>query len=177
MKKILLCLAILSLIILQSSIIHPAFARITPEDIANQRRDEYNAKIKDYSPQSKQRLEEYSQKIADLNKSQTDILEALMLRQGQIVDEYIIRNKIELPVETDGIHRRDNPVENTRYWVTYAHEAVAYQAAKIYFINVTGESNIDRDIINTISALQSDMGVLKGKVIKSQGVLIDLVSK
>lgn len=169
---------ILSLLITYNSLlITPVFARTTPEDIANQRKEEYNAKIKNYSPESKQKLEQFSQKIADLNKSQSDILEAIMLRQGQILDEYILRNKIELPVETDGIHRRDNPVEETRYWVTYAHEAVAYQAAHIYIVGVTGENNIDRDIINTISALQSDMGVLKGKVIKSQKVLEELVSK
>lgn len=176
MKKAVLFLTIVLIIILQSSILNPAFARTTPEDIANQRREEYNAKIKNYSPAGKQKLEEFSKKIDALNKAQSNTLEALMLRQGQILDEYIIRNNIDLPVETDGIHRRDNPVEETRYWVTYAHEAVAYQAAKIYFINVTGENNINRDIINTISALQSDMGVLKGKVIKSQGVLKDLVS-
>lgn len=155
----------------------PVSARTTPQDIANQRKAEYEQRIKNYSATSKQKLAEFFQKIADLNKKQTDELEFQMIRQGQILDEYIQRKHIELPVETDGIHRRDNPVEETRYWVTFAHEAIAYQASHLYFINVTSEKNIDSDIISTISSLQSDMGVLKGKVTKSQQILKELVGK
>lgn len=78
--------------------------------------------------------------------------------------------------ETDGIKRNlENDVENTRYWLTYAHEAVAFQAAKVYVFNLTGQSNINRDINSTISQMYADLNGLRSKVIKSQKIILDLV--
>ncbi len=53
-----------------------------------------------------------------------------MLTQGGILDEFIRRKG-----EGAG-------TDKTRYWITYAHEAVAYQAAKVYIYNLTSEGNL-----------------------------------
>ena len=80
--------------------------------------------------------------------------------------------------ETDGIARNlSDPVENARYWITYAHEAIAFQAAKNYMFGLSSEANIDRDIIVQIGALQNDIGILKGKVEKSKTALIQMLKK
>ncbi|MBI2022398.1 hypothetical protein HYS97_00920 [Candidatus Daviesbacteria bacterium] len=153
-----------------------AYARITPEDILNDQREAYNQRIKNYSPQNKQKLEEFEKKIADFNKEKTNLLGELMERQGLILDEYIRRTGVDPRYETDGIKRNlENDVENTRYWLTYAHEAVAFQAAKVYVFNLTGQSNINRDINSTISQMYADLNGLRSKVIKSQKIILDLV--
>ncbi len=171
---------VLTLFFIISLFIIPSItqARTTPEDIINAQKDTYNQRIKNYSASNKQKLQTASDKIELFNKEKTDLLETNMVRQGQILDEYMRRNHMEEGPETDGIHRNlSKPVENARYWLTYAHEAVAYQAAKIYIFNLTSEGNINGDINSQISQLQSDLNTLRSKVVKSQQIIADLVSK
>jgi hypothetical protein len=152
-------------------------ARTTPEDIVQSQRQTFNQRVSKYSETNKQKLEQYSKKIADLNKKQTDALTVNMERQSEILDEYIDRNNIE-ERQADGITRNlQDPIENARYWITYAHEAVAYQAAEIYIFNLSSESNIKGDLNAKINELNADMNILKGKVEKSRKIVEDLVSK
>src|SRR6266853_120997 len=123
------------LILLFPTLVH---ARITPNDIVNDNREAYQLRIKNYSPQNQKNLESLQQKIVQVNKTRTDQLEAITLVQGEILDEYVFRKGIHEKSE-DGVHRDlTDPVEKARYWITFAHEAVAYQAAKIYIPNLNG---------------------------------------
>lgn len=153
------------------------YARVTPEDIVNQKREAYNQRVKNYSSENKHKLETFSQKIAEVNKKSTDELSQNMGRQAQILEEYIRRTGADPRYQTDGIHRNlDNRVENARYFLTFAHEAVAFQAAKIYIFDLTNESNIKTDANKLVTQLQSDLNILRGKVIKSQNIIKILVT-
>lgn len=155
-----------------------AFARTTPEDIYNEKLAAYETKRQTYSLENQKKLDLYQDEIKNLNAFITRELENNTLRQGEILDEYIRRNDIPTVPETDGIRRNlDDPVENARYWITYAHEAIAFQAAKNYLFSLTGESSVNRDIVLQIQALQSDTGILKGKVEKSKQALLNLLEK
>ena len=99
------------------------YARTTPEDIVNSKKDSYNQTVQNYSPENKQKLDSYSHNIATLNKIITDDYQFNMETQALILNEYIKRN----PEQASS-----SQVENAQYWLTYAHEAVAFQAAKIY---------------------------------------------
>jgi PDZ domain-containing secreted protein len=142
-------------------------ARTTPEDILNSQKDAYNSQVKNYTAQDKQKLDLFSQKIANLNQQATYEWEWEMVRQGDILDEYLRRNNFK---ETEGI-------KNARYWLTYAHEAVAYQAAKVYVYNLTSEKNLNTDVLSQVNILQSDLNILRNKVLKSQGVITSLVGQ
>jgi peptidoglycan hydrolase CwlO-like protein len=153
------------------------YARTTPDDILREQRDVYNARVKNYSPENQRKLAEFEQKVAAMNKNQTDILEAKMVRQGEILNEYVFRQGIE-ERQADGISRDlSNPVENARYWVTYAHEAVAFQAAKHYIFDLSGENNIKANINSDINQLANDIDILAGKVDKSQKIIETLINK
>jgi hypothetical protein len=153
------------------------YARTTPDDILREQRDVYNMRVKNYSPENQKKLAEFEQKVAAMNKNQTDILEAKMVRQGEILNEYVFRQGIE-ERQADGISRNlSDPVENARYWVTYAHEAVAYQAAKHYIFDLTGENNIKANINSKINQLANDVDILAGKVDKSQKIIEALINK
>lgn len=176
MPKVVLT-ALLLLLTLSSSLF-PVFARTTPEDIYKEQLSTYEAKRQTYSLENQKKLDQFQDEIKNLNKLITTDLENNTLRQGEILDEYIRRNNIPTIPETDGIHRDlADPLENARYWITYAHEAIAFQAAKNYLFSLTGEANVNRDIVIQIQALQSDTGVLKGKVEKSKQALISLLKK
>lgn len=153
-------------------------ARTTPEDIYNQNRQAYETKRQTFSLENQKKLDAYEDEIKALNAFITKELENNTLEQGEILDEYIRRNNIPTVPETDGIKRNlSDPLENARYWITYAHEAIAFQAAKNYMFSLSSEANINRDITIQIQALQGDIGVLKGKVEKSKQALIALLKK
>lgn len=172
-----LLLAILFLLLTTTYNLQPIYARTTPEDILNDRWATYNAQIKNYSPDNQKKLTDFQKKIQDLNKQETDRLEAIMIRQGEILDEYIYRNKIDEPLEDGKARNLSDPVENARYWLTYAHEAVAYQAIQVYIFNLNGQANIKTDVNAQVNKLAADMNILEGKVDKSQKIIETLVSK
>lgn len=178
MTKILPIFLLLTMLHTSNLILHTSYARTTPEDIVNQKRDNYNQRVKNYSSENKQKLETFSQKIAEVNKKATDELSQNMDRQAQILEEQIRRTDADPRYQTDGIHRNlDNRVENARYWLTFAHEAVAFQAAKISIFDLTSEKNIKSDVLSAISQLESDLNILKGKVVKSHNTIKALVKR
>lgn len=177
-KHLLLTFSLFLFLVAISYQLPAALARTTPEDIYNSNRQAYETKRQTYSLENQKKLDAYEAEIKRLNAFITAELEHNTLRQGEILDEYIRRNNIPTVPETDGIKRNlTDPVENARYWITYAHEAIAFQAAKNYMFSLSGESNINRDITLQINALQGDTGVLKGKVEKSKQALISLLEK
>jgi hypothetical protein len=136
-------------------------ARITPEDTINSQRNTFNQKVSKYSSEHQQKLDQISQHIQQINKSRTEELDHLMIVQAAILEEYQRRVG----------NTREEEIENARYWVTYAHEAVAYQAAKIYIYDLTTESNIRSDASRLISLFRSDLESTRQKVIKSQKIV------
>lgn len=175
MPKLLLSLLLVLVLLIPVS---TTSARTTPEDIYNEKLQAYESKRQTFSLENQKKLDLYQEEIKNLNVFITQELENNTLRQGEILNEYILRNDIPTVPETDGIQRNlSDPVENARYWITYAHEAIAFQAAKNYLFSLSSEANVDRDITIQIQALQGDIGVLKGKVDKSKQALIKLLSK
>lgn len=153
-------------------------ARTTPQDIVDAKQAAYDAKAKNYSPQTQSKLKDLAAEVADMNRVQTETLEQIMVRQGEILNEYVFRKGLADKAATDGINRDlSDPIENARYWLTFAHEAVAYQAAKVYIFNLSSENNAKGDVNSTINTLQSDMTGLKAKVIKSHNIIEQLISK
>jgi hypothetical protein len=154
------------------------YARTTPEDIVNAQKESYQQSIKKYSAENKQKLDMWDKKIEIFNDQKSAELEHIMQTQGVILDEFIRRNEVAEKTITDGKTRNlSDPIENARYWLTYAHEAVAYQAAKVYVFNPTGEVSINQNILSTINIMQSDLNILKGKVQKSQTIMEELITK
>lgn len=146
--------------------IKPVFARITPEDIVNAKKQSYELKVKTYTPENKNKLESLFNKIEDINRKRTQELSFIMGTQAQILDEYQKR-----------IGKETEAITNARYWVTYAHEAVAYQAAKIYVFELTSETNLKNDALATINKFQSELNYARSQVVKSQKILAAVVKK
>lgn len=142
-------------------------ARITPEDIINSKKEAYDKAVISYSLSNKQKLEQLSQKIIQINKKRTDELDRIMITQAAILDEYERRSG----------GKNAESVKKARYWITYAHEAVAYQAAKIYVFELNGEGRIKGDASSTINLFKSELNSTRLKVINSQKILMGVISK
>ncbi len=141
------------------------YARVTPEDIINQKLESYHQKVASYSPENQQKLEKLSDQIVLINKSRSDELARIMGRQAAILNEYERR--------LNG--KKDPNLEKARYQVTFAHEAVAYQAAKVYVFELSSEAGIKRDALNLVGLVKSDLNSTRSKVIYSQKILEGLV--
>lgn len=139
-------------------------ARITPEDIINAKKSAYGDKVKSYSPLNKQKLETLSQKIAELNKIKTEELSQIMGRQGEVLDEYQRRKGGD----------STPAIEKARYWLTFAHEAVAYQAAKIYIFDLAHENNLKQDALKTLNLFKYELNYARSTAVKSQKIIADL---
>lgn len=141
------------------------YARVTPEDIVNSKKETYEKTVQNYSSLHKQKLTDLAGKITAINKKRTDELDWIMINQALILDEYEKRS--------NGKYLEQ--IKKARYQITYAHEAVAYQAAKIYIFNLTREANIKNDALNLISLFQSDLNSTRSKVIYSQNILEETI--
>jgi len=149
-------------------------ARTTPEDILNAKKAAYNQRLQNYSPAHQQQLNDFTTKTNLINQQITTDLETRVERQGNILIEYLRRHD-KLNDSTNVARPGSDPIQTAQYWLTYAHEAVAYQAAKVYVLDLSGEANIKRDGTNLISNLQSDISILNGKVLRSQKLIADIV--
>lgn len=161
MKIIFLCLYIIAFLLISPE----AEARVTPEDIVNYKREAYEEKVGSYSSSNKQKLESLAGQIAAVNKIKTEDLDRIMVTQAVILDEY--QNRMG--------NKNKTQIEKARYWITYAHEAVAYQAAKIYIYNLSSEGNIKNDALNLISLMQGELNSARSKVINSQKILLETI--
>lgn len=154
-----------------------SLARTTPQDQIDQEQQSYNQRVKKYSTIHQQQLSKLSEDIGATNKQETNYLEDLVLKQGLILDEYVKRNNIDENGGVDGVHRNNDPVSTTRLAITRVHEAIAYQAAHIYILNLTSESNIKNDTNNLITNLESDLNKVRQNTIYSQNLIENLVKK
>lgn len=141
------------------------FARITPEDIINAKQEVYEKTVVRYSLQHQQRLRALSQKVADLNQQRSSELEGIIKVQGDILEEYRARHPEIKP----------DQLEKVGYWLTFAHEAVAYQKAKIYIYELTQEPNIRSDAQKLVNRYINDLESTRQKVIHSQQVMVEAI--
>lgn len=162
MKKLTVLIFILFLIPTQD-----VYARITPHDIVKASKGVYEKKLKFYAVSNKQKLDKMEGLIAQVNKTRTDQLAQIIQKQAAILDEYQKRVG----------DKNAKGIDNARYWITFAHEAVAFQAAKIYIFDLTSEKNLIQDVDSTINLLQSDLNLTRLKVINSQKTLKKSVKK
>ncbi len=158
-----LCLLIFS--------VQPVFARVTPEDIVNEKKAVYQQKVGGYSEDHKRKLEDLSRRVDQINQQRSFELQENVLTQGLILDEFQNRVNSEKTISSS----KAKQIEDVRYWITFAHEAISYQKAKIYIYDLIGESAIRNDTLRLINLFSSDLNSTRAKVIKSQKLLENLV--
>ncbi|OGE38862.1 hypothetical protein A3D25_03460 [Candidatus Daviesbacteria bacterium RIFCSPHIGHO2_02_FULL_43_12] len=164
-------LAFALLVTLNSQLI-TIYARVSQEDIVNSQKENYAQKVAGYSAENKFKLESLSQKIVGINKKRTDELEQLTLTMGEVLDEYQARMGDE---KRPAYEREQDAVGNARYWITFAHEAIAFQAGKIYIFNLTSEGNLKSDASSTINLFQSNLEYARAKTIYALNLLKGVV--
>ncbi|MDO8429031.1 MAG: hypothetical protein Q7S88_00175 [Candidatus Daviesbacteria bacterium] len=142
-----------------------AEGRVTPEDIVVAQKESYQKSTESYTDASKMKLDNLQKDILNLNRKLTAELDYAMVVQALILDEFEVR--------AEGKYK--SQIEDARYWITFAHEAVAYQAAKTYIPRVTGEQNFKSDASSTIGLFKSEIFSARLKVFKAEGIVKGLL--
>lgn len=149
----------LSLILLLS-LVGTAEARVTPDDIYQAKRSEFTNNLDKISDNGlKSNILEADWAIKEINQSVTRRYDGDMAILAGIVSELEQRADRQ---------KRENPfLENALYWVTFAHEAVAYQKIQDYTPNLSGNSPLAA-IKSSSNRLRGDLNTLKGKILKAK---------
>lgn len=154
MGKLFLCL------ILLLSLVGTVEARVTPDDIYQERRAEFkkgldkinNEKVKSDVLEADWTLKEINQNVTGRFDKDMAILAGIVSELEQRVDK----------------QEKENPyLEDALYWVTFAHEAVAYQKIQDYTPNLSGNTPLAAIKLSS-NRLRGDLNTLKGKILKAK---------
>lgn len=151
------------------------FARVTPNDIYQEKRTSFEAQINQIkNPVKKDSILKADQELYDVNLKIANRFEVDAFKLASIMDEYKRRKAIN---ETRVAYGNVNtPVEQADYWVNFAAEAVAYQKIQDYTPYGISETNMSEPINSSISRMKSDFSVLRGKILKAKSQVEGVLS-
>jgi hypothetical protein len=146
-----------------------AQARITPNDIYQQKRAEFDATVSRLPDQSKKdRILKADRTLKTINQTVTRRFDDDIARMSAILEELKSRENVTDNVVAFG--SGDTPIDTAAYDLNFAAEAVAYQKIQDYTPQFSG-SNIDAGIANSQANLRSNLITLRGKVLRAKSEL------
>lgn len=161
-------LIILSLLAVLLFLPSTVLARVTPNDIYQERKAKFEDSLNNISDPIKKEKLVQSQKLLNLiNQRVGDRFLEDINKLSAIMEELRTRQGIkETRVAYGSV---DTAIENADYWVNWAAEAIAYQKAKEYMPEFSSEAAAINSIKTSSTSLKSDLQVLRGKVMKAKG--------
>lgn len=159
MKKIIL---IFLLFLLPATV----YARVTPNDIYQQKRAAFEAQLNKISdPSKKDKVTQADQMLYDINQKVCTRFDQDLTNLSAILEELKRRNHVTETVVAFG--QGDTQIDTAAYWLNYAAEAVAYQKIQDYTPTLN-LSNLAGSITNSTNELKGDLGMLKGKILRAK---------
>lgn len=155
-----------------------AFARVTPDDIYQQKRVTFEAQLNKISdPLKKEKVKLADQLLYELNQRVCSRFDGDLNKLSSILEELKKRNGVTETVVAFG--QGDTQLDSAAYWLNYAAEAVAYQKIQDYTLALN-PSNPKGSIQISINRLKVDLGVLKNKILRAKSELkgaVDIYNK
>ncbi len=143
-----------------------AFARITPEDIYQEKRAAFEDQLnKILDPLKKEKIRQADSLLNKVNQEVCSRFDEDIAKITAILEEVKRREGVTETVVAFG--QGDTSLDNAAYWVNYAQEAIAYQKIQDYTPQVV-QSNLSAGIKNSQSNLRSNLTALQQKIIKAK---------
>lgn len=143
------------------------FARYTPEDTHQEKRNVFESslsKIQDIS--KKEKVKSADKILIVINQTACDRFEEDVNKLAAIMDELRNRQNVtETRVAFGGV---DTPIEQADYWVNFAAEAIAYQRIQDYTPIIDSETGLPGAITSSMNSLKGDLLSLSNKVIRAK---------
>lgn len=143
------------------------YARVTPNDIYQEGRQQFENQLSKFSdPAKRDKVKQVDQALYDINQKVSSRFDGDVAKLSAILEELKSRKNVTKTVVAFG--QGDTPLDNAAYWVNYAAEAVAYQKIQSYAPQING-NDITGPINSSKSELRGSLGVLAGKILKAKG--------
>lgn len=163
MKQFLVLLAVLAFF---PSI---SYARTTPNDIYQQRRESFEEKLEEISDSAKKEQMRLADKVLNqINQAICDRFEQDIAKLAAILSEIRSREGMAGAPTVVAFGQGKNQIEVADYWVNYAQEAVAYQRIADYTPQFSGDSNLSLSVSSSMNNLQGDLTILQGKILRAK---------
>lgn len=142
-----------------------AFARITPNDIYQENRSNFQTNLnKIPDPNKKQLVIESDRLLQTINLDICSNLQNQVNKMAAILDEEKRRQKITSTRIAYGVG--NTPMDDAEYFVNFAQEAIAYQKSQDYTPQISG--SLKAGVVGSLNNLLSDLNILQGKVLKAK---------
>jgi hypothetical protein len=155
------------LIILVNLFIAPStFARVTPEDIYQQTRANFEnnlSKIQD--AQKKQSILSADTELKNINQIVCNRFQLDVDKLSAILEEEKSRQNVTKTVVAYG--QGNTKLDTAAYYLNYAAEALAYQRIQDYTPAI-GSGNYASVINNSAANLKSNLGILQNKILRAK---------
>lgn len=143
------------------------YARVTPNDIYQESRQQFESQLAKISdPVKREKVKQADQTLYDINQKVSNRFDSDVAKLAAILEELKSRKNVTKTVVAFG--QGDTPLDNAAYWVNYAAEAVAFQKIQSYTPQING-NDISGPINSSKNGLKGNLGVLAGKILKAKG--------
>lgn len=153
------------------------FARVSLNDVYQQKRDAWEAQVAKLSPENQAKVKKADELLKQVNLavcSRFDEDVAVLTA----VDVQIRERKGLDSVPTIVAYGSGNtPLENAEYWLNYAQEAVAYQKIADYTTSISGDNSVDSAIAIQKANLKSNLGVLANKILRAKSEIAKVLNE
>jgi regulator of protease activity HflC (stomatin/prohibitin superfamily) len=142
------------------------FARITPDDIYQEKRVQFQTNLEKMTdPKMKEAVWEADQTLRDINQKVCLRFQLDLDKMAAILDEEKSRENVTKTIVAYG--QGNTPLDSAAYQLNYAAEALAYQKAQDYTPEFSGGNY--KTSINTSSAnLKYSLEALQNKILAAK---------
>lgn len=156
----------LPLLLLTPLFTKDVFARVTPEDIYQAKRAQFeNNLLKVNNLGQKQQIIQADKTLVLINQQVCNRFDVDIARMSAILEEEKSRQNITQTIVAYG--RGDTPLDSAAYYLNYAAEAVAYQKVQDYTPSL-GQANPQNAVNISANNLKSDLKILQGKILRAK---------
>lgn len=156
------------LLIILGNLFSPSitFARVTPNDIYQQTRSNFETNLSKIQDSVKrQSVVVADQALKDINQSVCTRFKVDIDKMAAIMEEEKSRQNITKTVVAYG--QGNTPLDSAAYYLNYAAEALAYQKSQDYTPNISG-GNLAGGINNSSRNLRNNLEVLQSKILRAK---------
>lgn len=148
-----------------------AFARrVSVDDKYQASRDEFNNQLQKLSLGKQEKVKQADGLLNDVNQKVSSRFDEDVAKLSAILEE--IKERENVTKTTVAYGQGNSKLDNAAYWLNYAAEAVAYQKIQDYTPQIKGDASASNAVLISINRLSSDLGGLKGKVLKAKNELL-----
>lgn len=143
-------------------------ARVSVNDIYQQKRDAWSQQVAKLSPENQAKVKKADQLLKDINLKVCERFDEDIAVLTAIDAQIRERRGLDSVPTVVAYGSGNTPLETAEYWLNYAQEAVAYQKIADYTTNINGDSSVDGAINAEKASLKSNLGVLAGKILRAK---------